>query len=455
MRLVGGDGAVRRRVAVSTTGVTVGAFSRRNVLVGSAAVVAGAAVGGIEAERLTGHPEESAQAATATRHSPARVEPRQAAVKPAARLIGDGSTSDTGPQPFQPAAEQLGAGERPPQFVVFSWDGAGEDDTKLFSHFRKVAQETKATMTFFLSGIYALPRSQRMLYAPPGKPLGASAIGYLRDDHVRATIQQVGAAWLEGHEIGTHFNGHFCDSQGVGTWSSEQWRSEIDQAVGFVQSWRTNTGFRDLDALPFDYAKELTGGRTPCLLGQDQLLPTARDLGWKYDASNPGGLQIWPEKRLGVWDFPLQSIPLPGTRYTVLSMDYNLMANQSDASPSGDPSMRPYWQQQATNAYMSGFQRTYTTNRAPYFIGNHFESWNGGIYMAAVEEALRRIAEYPDVRLVSFRQMAQWLDAQDPHVIAKLRTLDPGRAPDSWADYTRPTGERAAPAPRMADQRAI
>ncbi|MBR7828278.1 hypothetical protein KDK95_18330, partial [Actinospica sp. MGRD01-02] len=374
--------------------------------------------------------------------------------KPAGRLIGDGSTSDTGPQPRQPVPERLGAGERPPQFVVFSWDGAGEDDSRLFSHFRQVAQETKATMTFFLSGIYTLPRSQRMLYAPPGKPLGASAIGYLSDDSVRATIQQVGAAWLEGHEIGTHFNGHFCDDQGVGTWSPAQWRSEIDQAIGFVHSWRTNTGFTDLDALPFDYSKELTGGRTPCLLGQNQLLPVARDLGWTYDASNPGGLQIWPEKRLGVWDFPLQCIPFPGTGFQVLSMDYNMMANQSNANPSGSKSMRPYWQRQSANAYMAGFNRAYTTNRAPYFIGNHFESWNGGIYMASVEQALREIAEYPDVRLVSFRQMAQWLDAQDPAVIARLRTLNPGQAPTSWAEYTTPS-KNSVPSSEMADMRAM
>ena len=87
---------------------------------------------------------------------------------------------------------------------------------------------------------------------------------------------------------------------------------------------------------------------------------------------------------------------------------------------------------------MAGFQRAYTTNRAPLFIGNHLETWNGGIYMTAVEAALRQIAAYPDVRLISFRQMADWLDAQDPAVIAKLRTLDPGVAPHDWRDYTTP-----------------
>ena len=255
--IIGVDNAPGFSSPQKQLGSTVG-VSRRNVLVGGAAAVAAGVVGGEELTRQftgdgSGHPAAVPVAGAGERQA-----------RPA-RLIGDGSTSYTGPQPFQPKPERLAPGERPPQFVVFSWDGAGEDDKKLFSHFRQVAQETKATMSFFLSGIYMLPRSQKMLYAPPGKPLGASAIGYLNDDHVKATIQQTSAAWLEGHDIGTHFNGHFCDSQGVGTWTPEQWRSEIDQAVNFVHTWRTNTGFHDVDALPFDYSKELVGGRTPCL----------------------------------------------------------------------------------------------------------------------------------------------------------------------------------------------
>ncbi|HTJ38161.1 MAG TPA: twin-arginine translocation signal domain-containing protein, partial [Dactylosporangium sp.] len=133
----------------------MGVVSRRNVLVGGAAAVAAGVVGAEQAGlHFGGHGAD-----TATRAAPVAGQ-RQAQARPA-RLIGDGSTSDTGPQPLQPTAERLAPGERPPQFVVFSWDGAGEDDNKFFSHFRQVAQETKATMTFFLSGIYTLPRSQR------------------------------------------------------------------------------------------------------------------------------------------------------------------------------------------------------------------------------------------------------------------------------------------------------
>ena len=71
--------------------------------------------------------------------------------------IGDGSTEDTGPQPNQPKPEKLKPGEKPPQFVVFSWDGAGEQvNVNLFSKFRQVAKENNATMTYFLTGIYAI-----------------------------------------------------------------------------------------------------------------------------------------------------------------------------------------------------------------------------------------------------------------------------------------------------------
>ncbi|BAG21024.1 MULTISPECIES: hypothetical protein [Streptomyces] len=354
------------------------------------------------------------------------------------RLIGDGSTADTGKQPRQPQAPvPLEPGQKPPQFVIFSWDGAGEVGNGLFPRFLELAREHDAAMTFFLSGIYLLPESKKSLYRPPNNPRGASDIGYLTDDHVKDTLKYVRQAWLDGHEIGTHFNGHFCGGSGsVERWTPAQWHSEINQAVSFVTEWRTNTGWQDEDPLPFDYRKELIGGRTPCLLGQDNLLPTASKLGWRYDASSPGGRQTWPVKRGGVWDLPLQAMPFPGHSFEVLSMDYNILANQSQNSTKGMPSRYPGWRTQATGAYLAGFQRAYESNRAPFYIGNHFEEWNGGIYMDAVEEVIKKVADKDDVRLVSFRQYVDWLDAQDPAVLAKLRTLEVGQAPaGGWNSF--------------------
>ncbi|WP_282796520.1 hypothetical protein [Streptomyces sp. CC224B] len=355
-----------------------------------------------------------------------------------AKPIGDGSTAFTGKQPKQPEAPRpLEPGETPPQFVVFSWDGAGEVGNGLFPRFLKLAEEHDARMTFFLSGLYLLPESKKRLYRPPNNAVGASDIGYLTDDHIKETLKYVRQAWLEGHEIGTHFNGHFCAGTGsVANWTPAQWRSEIDQAMSFVKKWRTHTGWSDLPPLPFDYDKELVGGRTPCLLGQNNLLPTAKKLGWRYDASSPGGRQKWPEKKMGVWDLPLQAVPFPGHSFEVLSMDYNILANQSKNSTKAPPANYPGWRKQATEAYIAGFRRAYESNRAPFFIGNHFEEWNGGIYMDAVEEALKHIAGKKDVRLVSFRQFVDWLDVQKPETLAKLRGLEVGQQPaGGWKAY--------------------
>ncbi|MFD4790529.1 hypothetical protein ACFWN1_26450 [Streptomyces sp. NPDC058459] len=396
----------------------------------------------------------SSAAQASSRSTPASVPgPRQApagGAKASARLIGDGSTAYTGKQPHQPARPvPLEPGQTPPQFVVFSWDGAGEVGNGLFPRFLDLAKRHSVGMTFFLSGLYLLPESKRRLYEPPGNPRGASEIGYLSDAHVKATLANVRRAWLDGHEIGTHFNGHFCTGHGsVGNWNARQWRSEIDQAKRFVKEWRTNTGWADLPPLPFDYEKELTGARTPCLLGQDALLPAARELGWRYDASSPGGRQVWPGRRGGLWNLPLQKIPFPGHSFEVLSMDYNMLANQSVKSTKAPPSNYPRWREQATQAYIAGFERAFHSNRAPFFVGNHFEEWNGGIYMDAVEKALTHMVEQrekgADVRLVSFRQFTDWLDVQRPQVLHALRTLDVGEHPaGGWKSFLKKASVRS------------
>ncbi|GAA0920046.1 hypothetical protein [Streptomyces thermoalcalitolerans] len=376
--------------------------------------------------------------------------PRRGAPAPGSvvRLIGDGSTAYTGAQPHLPRPERLKPGERPPQFVVFSWDGAGEDSQKLFSHFRKVARENRATMTYFLSGVYLLPKEKRDLYRPPRHPPGSSEIGFNDEKGIADTIEQIRLAWLEGNEIGTHFNGHFCGpGGGVGEWSVEEWKSEIAQAKQFVKTWRTNTGLKDVPPLPFDYDKELIGARTPCLEGQENFIKAASQLGLRYDSSGVSR-QVWPTKREGLWDLSLQLVPFPGHTFEQLAMDYNFMVNQSGTQTQGDPALFEHWGNQMRDGLLKGFHRAYDGNRAPLIIGNHFESWNGGTYMRAVEQVVKEVCTKPEVRCVSFRQLVDWLDAQDPQTLARLRTLEVGEAPEQgWASFLP---NRPAPAPRGA-----
>ncbi|MFG2935791.1 hypothetical protein [Streptomyces sp. NPDC048282] len=354
------------------------------------------------------------------------------------KILGDGSTSYTGPQKDQLKPEKLKPGEKPPQFVVFSWDGALQGDDQLFSHYREMAKEYNAHMTFFLTGIYLLPKSKKTLYTGPMHQPGDAAIDYATDEHIRTTLEQLREAYDQGNEIGTHFNGHFCEAKGGGEWSVAQWKSEIDQFFEFTENWKTNTGFKDIPALPFDFKQEVVGGRAPCLEGQPNLLKALQKYGynWKYDASSPGDLQIWPSKKDGLWNFPLQMVPY-GDKIQSLSMDFNFLYNQSNGETDGDPSQYATWEQQTVDAYMNGFNRVYYGSRAPLFIGNHFENWNGGIYMKAIDQVVPKICTKKGVKCVSFKELSDWLDAQDPETLARLRSLDPAQAPADWSSIVK------------------
>ncbi|WDG29728.1 hypothetical protein N7925_15940 [Streptomyces sp. CA-278952] len=411
----------------ATKRIALGVMS--TALVAVLAGCSGAGSGGSASEGAGSDTEKGAHGA--------KENPPAAAPKNAVKLIGDGSTAFTGAQPKMPAVERLAPGEKPPQFVVFSWDGAGEDSQKLFSHFRGVAKKYNAKMTYFLSGVYLLPEEKKDLYNPPQHAPGRSDIGFNDTEGIRDTLNEVRAAWLEGNEIGTHFNGHFCGKDGgVGTWSVDEWKSEISQAKAFVKSWKTNTPELKNEApLPFDYDKELVGARTPCLEGQKNMVAAARTTGFRYDSSGVGN-QVWPKKKDGVWDIPLQLVPMPGRAFETLSMDYNFMVNQSGTATQGDPSQHEYWGNQMRDGLLQAFDRSYNGNRAPLIIGNHFESWNGGTYMRAIEETIAQVCTKEGVRCVSFRQLADWLDAQDPKMLGKLTTLGVGEAPKAgWSSY--------------------
>lgn len=407
------------------------------------ATVAAAATAAAMVAGLTGCGSGDDAARTPGASGPKKVAGPQNSV----RLIGDGSTAFTGAQPGLLKPQRLKPGERPPQFVVFSWDGAGEDSQKLFSHFRKVGKKYGATMTYFLSGVYLLPEDKADLYDPPGHAPGRSDIGFNDREGIRDTVRELRGAWQEGNEVGTHFNGHFCGPEtGVGTWSVEDWKSEIAQAKAFVKNWKTNAGLKGEQPLPFDYDKELIGARTPCLEGRDNFVRAASELGWRYDTSGIND-QIWPEKERGLWDLGLQMIPVPGRQFETLSMDYNFMVNQSGTAK-GASSMHDYWGNQFRDGMVQAFDRAYNGNRAPLIIGNHFESWNGGTYMRAVEETIAHVCVKKEVRCVSFRQLADWLDAQDPAVLAKLRTLKVGQAPQAgWAEFLAAKPARPAASP--------
>ncbi|MDZ7576747.1 MAG: hypothetical protein U0904_01005 [Candidatus Nanopelagicales bacterium] len=334
----------------------------------------------------------------------------------------------TSPPESQPGidVEKLAPGEQPPQLVVVSVDGSCETRGGTIRKFMDVGNSVGAHFTFFITGLCLLPEGSRMLYRPPTHAAGQSDISFADADMVAERVQTFTDMYRSGHEIGTHFLGHFCgEDKGVGTWSTADWRSEIEQSARFLDEWAANNPqVQGVDPLPFD-SSVIKGDRTPCLLGQrGQMWKAFEEADFAYEASDPGALQ-WPHKVHDgkLWQFPLPAVKLAGTGKWVLSMDYNFLYNQNNAQTNADPAKCASVEEQTYRTLMDSLTAVYEGNRAPLITGSHLNDWLCGAYINSLQRFITDAAgKYPDVKFVSFAELAQWLDAQDAAVLDALQS---------------------------------
>ncbi len=328
--------------------------------------------------------------------------------------------------PLKPPRRPPAPARRPPQFVVVSFDGSG--GTRLWPYWRATARHAHAHFTFFVSGVYLLAEERRRLYRPPRHAPGASDIWFARPDGgssarevVRGTLRQIAAAFHEGHEIGTHFNGHFCAPYpgNVNEWTAADWTRELDQFDRLLFHASANNHLRLPVRLPFG-REEIAGGRTPCLEGNLPVLyRVLARRGLRYDASRLAPLGAWPRHIGGIWSVPLLEIPFPGHTYRVISMDYNFFANQTGGRR-GPASLAPRIQRETYVAMRNAFRTSYLGNRAPLSFANHFETWNHGAYNRALARVVLESCRLPEVRCVSFAELVDWLEAQPPRRLARF-----------------------------------
>jgi hypothetical protein len=342
---------------------------------------------------------------------------------------GPGVTSPPQEQPRTELAVPT-AGQDPTQVVVVSIDGGCETRDGTIRRFLDTGEAVGARMTFFLSGLCLLPDDQRTAYQPPGKAAGQSDVPFADASMVSRRIRVFGQMYRAGHEIGTHFLGHFCGDDGVATWSADQWRDEIAQARRFVDLWpQYNPLAAGAPQLPFD-SSVMRGTRTPCLLGDRAAMHAAFAAeGMRYEASDPGVLQ-WPQRSedSGLWLFPLPALRLADTQRWVLSMDYNLLVNQNDGRTTGDEATCQRVAESTYRTYMDALRALHRGNRAPLVVGSHLNDWLCGAYITAIERFLSDAArEFPDVRFINFADLADWLDAMPAGVLAGLQERPPQR----------------------------
>ncbi|NQU36297.1 MAG: hypothetical protein HQ526_01715 [Actinobacteria bacterium] len=355
----------------------------------------------------------------------APVEGKAKLINPEAPAESDDSGVTTPPDP-QPELEikKLAPGEQPPQFVVVSFDGGVESKSGLMQKYLEVGEKVDGRFSFFISGVYLLPDNEmKKNYSPPGKPRGTSDIGFADPGLVATRIDKLSDAWNAGHEIGTHYLGHFCGSGGVASWTAAQWSSEIEQFNTILDDWRTfNPQAADAGPLPFN-PSVVKGGRTPCLEGNRPAMYKAfKKAGYLYDTSNSGTLR-WPQQlKNTLWDIPLQTIKVVGAGYSTLSMDYNFLVNQNDGKQTASAAKCQQIEDQTYASYEAAFKAVRDGNRAPLILGNHMNDWVCGAYTKALTRFIIDAKEkFPETQFISTLDLVNFMEAQDPAIRDELQ----------------------------------
>lgn len=346
--------------------------------------------------------------------------------------------------PQKPARSQtLAQTDRPPQFVMFAFDGSYTLDVWQYS--RNFTQNQKANgidtrFTFFINPVYLLTRQTSGYYNAPGGRRG-SAIGWGDSvSDVSQRIDQMNEAHREGHEIASHAIGHWDGSN----WSQSDWDSEFRQFDHIMENLFSINGIRTTNrgynSLLFK-KDDIVGFRAPQLGVSKGLWPTLSKFKFKYDTSKTSNENYWPQKESsGLWNFPLARIQEPNGARTWLSMDYNFCVRDSSRILSEEkgamsltavdpksgktlknndrsclrvisPQQKRKVKDNMLALYRSYFNKNYYGNRAPVHIGHHFSPWMSGAYLEAFYEFANEVCHKPEVRCGVYKDLLSYMES--------------------------------------------
>jgi len=317
--------------------------------------------------------------------------------------------------------------ERPPQFIMMSFDGSYSipfwQETKSF------ARKYNVGFTYFISGVYFLTGNERVEYQAPHHKAGKSDIGFGSSHaEIQQRIEEIVEADQQENEIGSHANGHY-DGSG---WSYEDWLSELTQFKHFIVDAFSINPIRSQSQSAWEnkVAPNIRGFRAPLLGVNEDMYKVLNEQGYTYDASGMDysgmerGRYNWPFKsKDGRWNFPLQGIKLAGTGKKTVTMDYNILVSQCNNEFSGsgasaacknlDADKLKAYEDETVDTYIALFKKNYFGNRAPINIGHHFSLWNKGAYWKAMQRFAADVCTLEEVRCVTYKEMIQWLQGQN------------------------------------------
>ncbi len=332
----------------------------------------------------------------------------------------------TEPDGFVPT--KLKPGEKPPQFVIVSFDGVGWHEK--WQYWFGIMKKVPFHFTGFLSGTYMLSSATKDKYKGPGHDVGKASISWNEPSDLPVEIADLNQSLAAGNEIGTHFNGHFCSDNvpGGNDWNTDDWNDELDQFFSLVKNVDVNNGLPASTKLNLT-AADIKGERTPCLEGHSEdLFPALKAHGMTYDSSFTRRGISWPtkSKENKIWQFGMAEFPIHGTDHYQITMDYNFYFTQRQASSDGvtpEQSKSDSAVVQAT--YQDMYDAAYNGNRAPLVLGNHFNSWNNNAYSDAIGNFVLANCGKPNTYCVPFRDVIAWMNMQDPARLAQLQAQDP------------------------------
>ncbi|WP_374029347.1 hypothetical protein [Bdellovibrio bacteriovorus] len=314
---------------------------------------------------------------------------------------------------------------RPPQYVMISYDGGLDlnrwQETRNFAaEMRKIGKPV--SFTYFLSGVYFLRDMNRHFYTPPKHDVGYSAIGFGESAQgIASRINLMNDSFAEGHEIASLANGGFNAHRE--NWAQTDWESEFRQFNDFIFGAYFNNGISPNSKYPQGYAlteKDIAGFRAPALGVNDALWPAMKAFHFRYDVSTPGEMTQWPTKdKFNVWRINIPMIELVGTGKRVLGMDYNFYYAHSKAKE--DVAKKDQYKKSMFDSYMNYFVLNYYGRRAPISLSHRFAHYNGGAYSEALKDFIRSVCGMPEVKCVTVKEYANFLDTLTPEVLRAYR----------------------------------
>jgi peptidoglycan/xylan/chitin deacetylase (PgdA/CDA1 family) len=315
--------------------------------------------------------------------------------------------------------------DRPPQFVVMSFDNCTELDR--WTELRDFAAEldksgARVRFTYFVTGLNFIADANRNIYEGPRHKRGASTLdfGGTRDD-VRTRIALANEAYRQGHEIASHAVGHW-DGR---SWSPAEWTREFHSFDDVMANVGKNNGMPDA---AFTFPLPIKGFRAPYLQPGPGQYPALKSGGFRYDATDNGTAEEWPQKIDGVWRYKLALIKIRALGKRVLSMDYNFFVAQSHGVVVTDQKRRAEIRDQMVDTYLDYFKANYSGNRAPLHIGHHFLDYGAGIYREALKKFARLVCGLPEVRCDTYAKLTDFIDQQSAETLAAYRKGDFPRA---------------------------